>query len=128
MNNALRRRNSLGRRILRALSGATLAILANVPVLGSAARAADEMVFEVAIKNHKFEPEELKLPAGAPIKLSVKNLDASPEEFESTDLGFEKVIAGNSQAIVRLKPLKPGVYIFFGEYHPSTALGHVIVE
>jgi hypothetical protein len=88
----------------------------------------EEHEVEISIKDHKFEPEALKLPTGKPIKISVKNLDASPEEFESHDLGFEKVIAGNSAAIIRLKPLKPGTYIFFGEYHEDTALGHIVAE
>ncbi len=97
--------------------------------IGSAgARAEDTHEVEISIKNHKFEPASLKLPTGKPIKILVKNLDASPEEFESHDLGFEKVIAGNSSATVRVKPLKPGTYIFFGEYHQDTALGHVVAE
>lgn len=94
----------------------------------SGARAEDTHEVEISIKNHKFEPASLKLPTGKPIKILVKNLDASPEEFESHDLGFEKVIAGNSSATVRVKPLKPGTYIFFGEYHQDTALGHVVAE
>jgi plastocyanin len=88
----------------------------------------EEHEVEISIKDHKFEPDALKLPTGKPIKISIKNLDASPEEFESSDLGFEKVIAGNSGAIIRLKPLKPGTYMFIGEYHQDTALGHIVAE
>ncbi|WP_052699468.1 cupredoxin domain-containing protein [Hyphomicrobium sp. 99] len=88
----------------------------------------EEHEVEISIKDHKFEPDALKLPVGKPIKISIKNLDASPEEFESYELGFEKVIAGNSGAIIRLKPLKPGTYMFFGEYHQDTALGHIVAE
>jgi plastocyanin len=91
-------------------------------------QAEDTHEVEISIKNHKFEPDALKLPVGKPIKISIKNLDASPEEFESHDLGFEKVIAGNSGATIRLKPLKPGTYMFFGEYHQDTALGHIVAE
>ena len=102
---------------------------AGAVVTGFAAAASDDVhEVEISIKNHKFDPAALKLPTGKPIKISVKNLDASPEEFESHDLGFEKVIAGNSSAVVRVKPLKPGTYIFFGEYHQDTALGHAVVE
>jgi Cupredoxin-like domain len=94
----------------------------------SAVQASDEHEVEISIKDHKFDPPALKLPIGRPIKISIKNLDASPEEFESKDLGVEKVIAGNSGATVRLKPLKPGTYIFYGEYHEDTALGHIVAE
>jgi len=88
----------------------------------------DELTFEISIKDHKFDPESLKFPAGKRVKLIVKNLDPTPEEFESNDIGFEKIIAGNSQATFRIKPLEPGTYIFFGEFHMDTALGHIVVE
>jgi plastocyanin domain-containing protein len=111
------------------------AVLAAIVAFGgawmcvSAVQASDEEhEVEISIKDHKFEPDALKLPTGKPIKISIKNLDASPEEFESHDLGFEKVIAGNSAAVIRLKPLKPGTYIFFGEYHEDTAQGHIVAE
>ena len=83
---------------------------------------------EISIKDHKFDPPKLTLPSGKPIKILVKNLDATPEEFESHDLGFEKIIPGNSSATVRVKPLKPGTYMFFGEFHQDSALGHAVVE
>ncbi len=92
------------------------------------AMASEEHEVEISIKDHKFEPAELKLPTGKTIKISIKNLDASAEEFESKDLGFEKVIAGNSDATIRLKPLEAGTYIFYGEYHEDTAQGHIIAE
>ena len=102
--------------------------LGTVAFLSAQVRAEDTHEVEISIKDHKFDPPSLKLPVGKPIKILVKNLDASAEEFESHDLGFEKVIPGNSSATVRVKPLKPGTYMFFGEFHQDTALGHVVVE
>ena len=92
------------------------------------AHAAEEVVIEISIKDHKFAPDAIKLPAGQAAKLIVKNLDATPEEFESNDIGFEKIIAGNSEATIRVKPLEEGTYIFFGEFHMDTALGHIVVD
>ena len=94
----------------------------------SAIASEEEHEVEISIKDHKFTPEELKLPTGKPIRITVKNLDGSAEEIESKDLGFEKVIAGNSDGTVRLKPLEAGTYIFYGEYHEDTAQGHIIAE
>jgi len=94
----------------------------------SPAHAADELEFEIKIKDHKFYPAAIKIPAGQRAKIVVKNLDATPEEFESNDIGFEKIIAGNSEATFRIKPLEPGTYIFFGEFHMDSALGHILVE
>jgi plastocyanin len=92
------------------------------------AGAAEEAEFTISIKDHKFDPAEIKVPASKAIKLTVNNLDASPEEFESHPLGVEKVIAGKASAIIRLKPLEKGTYKFVGEYNEETAKGAIIAE
>ncbi len=92
------------------------------------ARAAGDAEVTIQMKDHKFTPSEIKVPASTPIKLTVRNLDASAEEFESHALGIEKVIAGNSNATIRLKPLDKGTYKFVGEYHEDTAKGSLIAE
>jgi len=88
----------------------------------------DTPTFEIVIKDHKFTPSTLEVPAGKKIKLIVKNQDPTPEEFESYELNREKVIAGNSQAIIFIGPLDPGVYPFFGEFNPATAQGKIIAK
>jgi len=80
------------------------------------------------IKNHRFEPTELKVPAGQRIKLVVHNQDSTPEEFESHSLNREKVIPAGAKATIYIGPLKPGRYSFFGEYNEATAKGVVIAE
>ncbi|MBF8246463.1 MAG: cupredoxin domain-containing protein [Rickettsia sp.] len=79
--------------------------------------------YDLIIKEHKFYPEILEVPARTKIKLSVYNQDNSVEEFESFDLKREKIIPGNSQIKITLPPLKPGDYSFFGEFNPETAQG-----
>ena len=80
------------------------------------------------LKDHKFTPTEIKVPANKRVLLIVVNDDATPEEFESHALRVEKVVPGKSKGIVRIGPLKPGRYPFVGEYHESTAKGVVIAE
>ncbi|MCE9633795.1 MAG: cupredoxin domain-containing protein [Methylophilales bacterium] len=82
----------------------------------------------IQIKNHRFEPSELTVPAGKKIKLVVENKDATPEEFESHELNREKVIAGNSKATIFIGPLAPGNYPFFGEFNEATAKGVIIAK
>jgi plastocyanin len=89
--------------------------------------AADD-VFTIQIKNHRFEPAELTVPAGKKVKLLVENLDATPEEFESHELNREKVIAGNSKATIYIGPLSAGKYPFFGEFNEATAQGVILVK
>lgn len=82
----------------------------------------------LVIKNHRFEPGELKVPAGKRIKLTVHNQDSTPEEFESKKLGREKIIPGGAKVVLFIGPLKPGKYDFFGEYNEATAKGAVIAH
>lgn len=97
-------------------------LLALAPTL---ARADD---LTLTIKDHKFSPAEIKVPANKRVELTVINEDATPEEFDSGALKVEKVIAGKSKGVVRIGPLKPGRYPFIGEFHQSTAKGVVIAE
>ena len=92
-----------------------------------AAHAADPEV-TLVIKNHRFEPAEVKVPSGQKVKLIVHNQDSTPEEFESHSLNREKVIPGGQKATLFIGPLKPGRYSFYGEYNEKTAQGVVIAE
>lgn len=84
--------------------------------------------YEIVIKDHKFSPAEIRVPAGEKVKLIVDNQDSTPEEFESHDFNREKIIAGNSKATIFIGPLKPGKYHYFGEFNMDTAKGDIIAE
>ena len=97
-----------------------------VALAPAAAQAADG--FTLTIKDHKYSPSELKVPANKRVAITVINSDTTPEEFESSSLKVEKVIPGGSKATVRIGPLKPGRYDFVGEFHEDTAKGVIIAE
>jgi plastocyanin len=107
------------------LARCLFAALLLVPL--AAAQAADPPQ-EVVIRNHVFVPAELRVKAGQPVVLQVKNQDATAEEFESSALKVEKVVAGHGEVTVRIRPLKPGRYEFVGEYHEDTARGVLVAE
>jgi heme/copper-type cytochrome/quinol oxidase subunit 2 len=115
---------SLRRRTFVASAAAVLAI----SLVGPTARADDATTIHVTIKDHKFTPSEIHVPADKPSVLVVKNEDATPEEFESSELKIEKMIAGGKQVTIRLRPLAKGSYPFKGEFHHDTAKGVVIAE
>lgn len=94
------------------------------PVLVLAA----DLEYKLTIRDHRFEPAELQVPAGKKIKLIIDNQDASAEEFDSHDLNREKVIPPKSKAAVFIGPLSPGRYSFIGEFHEKTANGVIIAE
>lgn len=83
---------------------------------------------EIEIRHHLFYPAEVIVPANQKVRLLIHNTDPTPEEFESYELNREKVIMGNSKAIIFIGPLDPGEYPFFGEFNMSTALGTIIAE
>lgn len=92
------------------------------------ARADESKEFVIIIKDHRFEPAELTVPAGERIKLIIDNRDSTPEEFESHDLRREKIVPGGSKASVWVGPLPPGTYGFFGEFNEKTAQGKLIAK
>ena len=101
-----------------------LLILMLFPALVLAA----DFEYKLTIRDHRFEPAELRVPSGKKIKLIIDNQDESAEEFESHALNREKVIPPKSKATVFIGPLTPGRYSFIGEFHSETAKGVVIAE
>jgi plastocyanin len=104
------------------------AFAAALTVFVSPSYAKDSVQLSIVIKDHKFDPAELKVPAGKIIELTVDNQDATPEEFESPTLKVEKVIPGGSKGKVRFGPLAPDTYLFVGEFNEETARGAVTAE
>ena len=98
------------------------AFVAGIPC----ANAADDYV--LTVQDHRFQPTDITIPADTKIKLIVKNADSTAEEFESSDLNREKVVAAGSQITVFIGPLPTGRYEFFGDFHPDTARGHIVVQ
>ena len=106
----------------------TTLLAANLAVLSAPAAGALAQEFNLVIRDHKFEPQEIRVPAGKRVSVYVTNEDATPEEFDSAALKVEKVIAGRSKGLVRIGPLDAGRYEFIGEFHADTAKGAVIAE
>jgi Cupredoxin-like domain len=89
-------------------------------VCGSDLRAQERATIAIAVKDHHFQPVEIRAPANRPLTLEVKNLDATPMEYESVSLRVEKVIAPGTVGTVNVRPLAPGRYEFFDDFHPNT--------
>jgi len=83
---------------------------------------------QLRIKDHRFIPAEVRVPANRRFRLVVLNEDPTPEEFDSYALNREKVIAGGTRGAIYIGPLAPGRYEFVGEFHEATAKGAVIAE
>ena len=107
---------------------AAMAVALAASAFAGAALAADMPEFALVIKNHAYQPTELKVPADTKFKIRLTNEDATPEEFESTDFSRETVVLPNRSIVVYVGPLHSGTYGFFGDFHRDTAQGRLIVE
>jgi hypothetical protein len=101
---------------LAAMAFATAPVAANAPAP------------TLILKDHKFLPGEIHVKANQPNIITLINNDDTAEEFDSTALKVEKVVAGHDKGDVRIRPLAPGRYNFMGEFHSATAQGVVIAE
>ncbi len=104
------------------LATAALSVLMAAPAL-----AADDPI-EVTLKDHKFEPSQIHVKANEPFVIHLTNEDGQPEEFDSSSLGVEKIVAGGSDGLIRIDGLPAGQYPFIGEFHSGTAQGRVVAE
>lgn len=94
---------------------------------GGSAHAQQAATLEISVKGHHFQPSEIRAPANRPIILRVKNLDTTAMEFESVSLRVEKVVAPGTQGVVNIRPLTPGQYEFFDDFHQETR-GTLVVQ
>ena len=97
-----------------------------VAALPAGAQAPQEI--PLVIEKNRFQPDVIKVKAGAPFVLVITNKDKGPEEFESKDLRIEKIIPGGKTVRLRMPALKAGKYPFVGEYHSETAKATIVAE
>ena len=96
-------------------------------VLAPAAQAQEAKEIVITYKGKQFQPAQVSAPANTALRLRVKNLDAQPMEFESTSLRVEKVVTGNGEGTINVRPLAPGSYEFFDDFH-DTSRGTLTVQ
>jgi plastocyanin len=112
-------RNERAAACLHPLTAALVALFAAAGLLICRPASAQTPSFSISIHDDRFEPAELQVPAGQKIELIVKNERAAASEFESAELRREKVVPAGEQVTVYVGPLRPGIYGFFDDFHPS---------
>jgi hypothetical protein len=88
----------------------------------------EDNIVSITLKDHKFTPVEIHVKADTPTTVTLRNEDDQAEEFDSTALKIEKIVAGHSTGSMRWRRLRPGRYPFMGEFHSETAQGVVIAQ
>lgn len=81
---------------------------------------AEEPTFTITLRDHRFVPAEVPVPAGVRIKLIIRNEQGINAEFESTSLHREKIVGPGAAITVFVGPLDPGTYEFFDDFNNST--------
>jgi len=88
----------------------------------------DDDTYTLTINGHTFEPLEFTIPAGKKVMLTVKNLNPTPSEFESSDLNREKLVVGGGTVTLFVGPLRPGSYEFFDDFNADTPHAHITAK
>lgn len=107
--------------------GFALAAAVAIATSANAASTGAPSTVTVTLKDHRFTPAVLAIPAGARVRVTLINRDPATEEFDSHDLRVEQVVTPMGKASFSIGPLKPGQYSFIGEFHANTAQGKVVV-
>lgn len=98
-------------------------------LLTSGAAVADDMpTFKLLMKDGRFFPEMLEVPANTRFRLEVKNEGPGATEFESLELKKELVLAPGVTRNLVFFPMKPGSYKFFDDFHPETGQGRIVAK
>jgi heme/copper-type cytochrome/quinol oxidase subunit 2 len=106
--------------IVLVFGGAVLGLAAMV------ARAQDSP--EITLRESRFTPTQLTVPANTAFKLRVTNADQRAIEFESFELHRERVVQPGETITVYMPALAPGTYKFVDDFHRGTPEGAIVAE
>ena len=103
------------RRTLSAIAVAVVATMAlsgvlHVSSLETVSAAASAGAVRVDIKEFDFHPTDLKLLAGTPVKIKVRNSDIPVHTFTVEGLGIDHTIVSGSEKLIEFASLAPGTY------------------
>lgn len=104
--------------------GMALAGVSTGAVLASGSPGLTEVT--ITLKDHRYAPDVVTVPAGKKIRIDVVNRDATADDFDSDDLHVDRDLKPHEHATFVIGPLRPGHYAFKGELYAATAHGEVI--
>ena len=104
---------------------ATLVLTAVLALYGAATAQPETVTIVLTLKDHRFSPASVTVPAGEKVRIELINQDPASEEFDSVDLGVERDVTPHGRTRFTVGPLKPGAYSFMGELHADTAQGRL---
>jgi len=64
----------------------------------------------LSMRQFRFQPEELRLPAGEQVQLTLDNLELLPHSLDIDALGIHVPLEGQEQKTITVPALPPGEY------------------
>jgi len=109
---------------------AFMAVLVTAMVAGEnqPCLADDPATYVIVLKNHAFAPSEIHVPTGKPFFVLVKNANGAADEFEMLIPAVERGMQPGDEVRIRMRPLGPGRFPFFGEGDPDNEKGAFVSE
>jgi hypothetical protein len=117
----------MNKRIVLSASFASVFVLLAVGRV-DLANADDLASYDITLKDHRFTPAEIHVPTGKPFIVVITNANDGPDEFEMLLPALERPLQPGQQGKVRVRPLPPGRFPFFGESDPDNETGVFISE
>ena len=106
-----------------------IAAVASLSLATASLASADDLTtYQIVLKDHKFTPSEIHVPTGKPFIVVVTNNNDAADEFEMLLPALEKTLQSGQQGKVRIRPLGPGRFPFFGESDPDNERGVFVSE
>jgi hypothetical protein len=96
--------------------------------MASLATADDLTTYQIVLESHKFTPSEIHVPTGKPFIVVVTNNNDAADEFEMLLPALERTLQAGQQGKMRIRPLGPGRFPFFGESDPDNERGVFVSE
>ena len=103
------------------------ALVAAIAALIQGASLADDLTsYEITFKEHSASPAEIHVASGKPFIVVVKNDTGENDEFEMLIPPVERAVPAGGEGRVRIRPLAPGRFPFFGESDPDNEKGVIV--
>lgn len=96
-------------------------------IFATVSSAQSATTIRLTLNGNRFQPAEVIAPANRPITIIVKNAGSTAAEFESNTLRVEKVMTPGATITLQVRPLAPGRYRFFNDFHQETD-GYIVVK
>jgi len=72
------------------------------------------------LKDHRFHPQRITVPADTRVEVSIDNQQAVPAVIMSFMFSRQKLVSAHHRVVLYLPPMGAGTYHLFDDLHRST--------